>query len=224
VVSPVLANIFLHFAFDRWMRDTCPDIPFERYADDIVVHCVTETQARWLLTAIDERLRRCKLQLHPEKTRVVCCDLRGDRSDVSAFDFLGFTFRPRLARAKSGQIFLTYGPAISRRAAKGLRETVRRQWHLQRRTSMTLAELAEMMNPVLRGWIGYYGRFRPSALAAALRNINPALRLWVRRKYKRFKRRPQAAAAWVQRIASSEPHLFAHWELLGLIPTATAKR
>ena len=224
VVSPVLANIFLHFAFDRWMRDTCPDIPFERYADDIVVHCRTEKQARRLLTAIDERLRRCGLQLHPEKTRIVCCDLRGDRRDVSTFDFLGFTFGPRLARAKSGQIFLTYGPAISRRAAKGLRETVRRQWHLQRRTSMNLVELAEMMNPVLRGWIGYYGRFRPSALVAALRNINPALRLWARRKYKRFKKRPQAAAAWVQRIASKEPRLFAHWELPGLIPTATAKR
>lgn len=218
VVSPVLANIFLHLAFDQWMHEHYPDVPFERYADDVIVHCRTERQARWLLARIDERLRRCKLELHPEKTRVVCCDLRGDRRRVSSFDYLGFTFRPRLARARSGQIFVTYGPGISPKAAKGLRETVRRKWHLPTRTGMALEGLAKMMNPVLRGWIGYYGRFRLSALVSALRNVNPALRMWVMRKYKRFKHRPQAAMAWLCRIALNEPSLFVHWELVGLVP------
>ena len=223
VISPLLANIFLHLAFDQWMHDTCPDVPFERYADDIVVHCRSEVQAREMHARIDARLRRCDLELHPEKTRVVCCDV-GDRERVSSFDFLGFTFRPRLAKSQVGALFVTFGPAISRKAARGLRETVRRDWRLPTRTSMTIAELAKMMNPVLRGWIGYYGRFRRSALVGALRNLNLSLRLWTMRKYKRFKRRPRAAMAWLRRIALSARGLFVHWEIAGLIPTVVAGR
>jgi len=224
VISPLLANIFLHLALDQWMRETCPSVPFERYADDVIVHCRSEKQARWLRARIDARLRRCGLRLHPEKTRIVCCDVRDGRRRVASFDFLGFTFRPRLARARSGQIFVTFGPAISRKAAKGLRETVRRVWHLPTRTSMSLEELVKMMNPVLEGWIRYYGRFRRSALVHALRNLNQSLQLWVMRKYKRFKRRPRAAMAWLRRVALAEPGLFAHWEIAGLIPTVVAGR
>lgn len=218
VVSPVLANIFLHLAFDEWMREHYPDVPFERYADDVIVHCRSEKQAHWMRAQIENRLHRCKLELHPEKTRVVCCDLRGERRRVSSFDFLGFTFRPRLAKAASGQIFVTYGPGISSKAAKGLREVVRRKWRLPSRTTMSIEALAKMLNPVLRGWIGYYGRFRRSALVAALRTVNPALRVWVMRKYKRFKHRFQKAMAWLHRIASKEPGLFAHWEIAALLP------
>lgn len=218
VVSPVLANIFLHLAFDQWMHGHHPDVPFERYADDVIVHCRTEQQATWLRAQIEHRLRQCKLQLHPAKTRIVCCDMRGDRRLVSSFDFLGFTFHPRLARSTSGQIFVTYGPGISPKAAKRLRQTVRRKWHLPTRTTLTLADLATKMNPVLRGWIGYYGRFRRSALVAALRTVNLALRLWARRKFKRFKHRPQKAAAWLHRIALNEPRLFVHWEIPTLMP------
>lgn len=146
----------------------------------------------------------CNLEMHPEKTRVVCCDLRGDRRRVSNFDFLGFTFGPRLAKAASGQIFVTYGPGISSKAAKGLREVVRRKWRLPSRM-MSIEALAKMLNPVLRGWIGYYGRFRRSALVAALRTVNPALRVWIMRKYKRFKHRFQKAMTWLHRIAAQEP-------------------
>ncbi len=223
VVSPLLANIFLHLAFDQWMLETCPDVPFERYADDIVVHCRSEAQAREMLKRIDTRIRRCGLELHPEKTRVVCCNV-ADRERVSSFDFLGFTFRPRLAKAKAGALFVSFGPAISRKAARGLRETARREWRLPTRTRMSIAELAKMMNPVLRGWIRYYGRFRPTALVSVLRNLNLSLRLWTMRKYKRFKRRPRAAMAWLRRIALAEPGLFAHWEIGGLIPTAVVER
>lgn len=218
VVSPVLANMFLHLAFDAWMREHFPGVPFERYADDVIVHCRSEKQARWMRVQIEKRLRQCKLELHPEKTRVVCCDLRGDRRRVSSFDFLGFTFRPRLAKAASGQIFVTYGPGISSKAAKGLREVVRRKWRLPTRTTMSIEALAKMLNPVLKGWIGYYGRFRRSALVAALRTVNPALRVWVMRKYKRFKQRFQKAMAWLHRISVKEPGLFAHWEIAALLP------
>jgi len=223
VISPVLANIFLHFAFDQWMREHCADVPFERYADDIVVHCRTQAQAEQMRHRIEERLRRCRLELHPEKTRIVSCDPHTEAA-VARFDFLGFTFRPRLAKSRTGKIFVTFGPAISDRAAKGLRETMRRTWQLPRRTTMCLGDLAKTVNAVLRGWIRYYGRFRPSALVAVFRGINLALRLWVMRKYKRFKRRPQAAMAWLRGIALRDRGLFAHWELSGLLPAATVGR
>ena len=219
VISPLLANLFLHFALDLWLRKLCPSVPFERYADDVIVHCCTEAQAKWIRSAIEARLRRCGLQPHSEKTRIVCCDLGGDRKRVESFDFLGFTFAPRLARSRNGSIFLTYGPAISRKAAVGLRRKVRRHWRLPTRTGMSLAEIAGKLNPVLRGWIQYYGRFRLSALVAVLRNLNLSLRLWAMRKYKRFKRRPRAAMAWLSRIARKEPGLLVHWGIAGLRPT-----
>jgi RNA-directed DNA polymerase len=223
VISPVLSNIFLHLALDQWMHENHPDVPFERYADDGIVHCRSESQAHWMRAQIDARLRRCRLELHPEKTRIVCCEV-ADRSRVASFDFLGFTFRPRSARARSGAIFVSFGPAISRNAAKGLRETVRRQWRLPRRTDLSLDELARMMNPALRGWIRYYGRFRRSALASVFRQLNMSLCRWTMRKYKRFKRRPRAAMAWLRRIALAQPGFFAHWELSGLIPTVKTGR
>lgn len=223
VISPLLANIFLHLALDQWMHETFPGIPFERYADDLVVHCRTEAQAKWVLGQIDIRLRRCRLELHPGKTRVVCCDV-ADRERVASFDFLGFTFRPRTAKAKSGQIFVTFGPGISPKAAKGIRETIRRTWRLPRRTSLPLDDLAKMMNPALRGWIGYYGRFRPSDLVSVFRGINLSLRMWVMRKFKRFKRRPRAAMAWLRRIALADRGCFAHWGIAGLTPTVVAGR
>lgn len=223
VVSPLLANLFLHFALDQWLYEQCPDVPFERYADDMVVHCRSEAQANWVRSKIEARLRRCGLELHPEKTRVVCCDVRGDRSRTEKFDFLGFGFGPRLARSRTGQIFLTFSPAISRKAAKGVRRKVRRQWRLPTRTGMSLDEIAAMVNPVLRGWIQYYGRYRRSALVAVFRSINLSLRLWVMRKFKRFKRRPQAAMGWLKRIAEKEPGFFAHWEIAGLRPTVAGR-
>jgi len=223
VVSPLLANLFLHFALDQWLLEQCPSVPFERYADDMIVHCKSEAQAKWVREKIEARLERCGLQLHPEKTRIVCCDVRGDRRRVESFDFLGFTFGPRLGRSKTGQIFPTYSPAISRKAAKGLRRKIRRHWRLPTRTGMSLDEIANIMNPVLRGWIQYYGRFRRSSLVAVLRNLNLSLRLWVMRKYKRFKRRPRAAMMWLRRIAEKEPGFFAHWEIAGLRPTVAER-
>ena len=224
VVSPVLANIFLHLAFDQWMRDCFVDVPFERYADDIVVHCRTRAEAERMRHRIEERLLRCGLQLHPEKTRIVCC--RPDVKTVGAksFDFLGFTFQPRVAKSRFGKFFVTFSPAISGKAAKSLRATMRRKWRMPNRTEMSLDELAKKVNPALRGWIQYYGRFRPSELGSVFRGINLALRLWAMRKYKRFKRRPRAAMAWLRRIAMKDRGLFAHWKITGLAPSVVAGR
>jgi retron-type reverse transcriptase len=73
VISPLLANLFLHYAFDMWMRRNFPDIPFERYADDAICHCRTEDQAMALRTALETRFADCGLTLHPDKTKIVYC-------------------------------------------------------------------------------------------------------------------------------------------------------
>ena len=224
VASPVLANMFLHLAFDQWMAENFADVPFERYADDIVVHCRSKVQAEFMRDQIDRRLQRCGLQLHPQKTRVVCCRPNIRSSAAKSFDFLGFTFQPRVAKNKAGRLFTTFGPAISRTAAKDVRRTIRRLWRLPQRTGVDIQEIARMANPVLWGWINYYGRFRSSALVAVFRTLNLSLRLWVMRKYKRFKGRPRAAMEWLAGIAQRERGLFAHWKYPSLLPTSVTGR
>lgn len=222
VVSPLLANIFLHLAFDAWMQKMHPDVPFERYADDIVVHCRTKAQAETVLQAVRERLARCRLEIHPSKTKIVYCkdSNRVGRDEHESFDFLGFTFRPRRSRNRDGEYFVSFSPAVSRRAAKTMRQTMRRSWRLPNRTDKELADLARMFNPVLRGWIGYYGSYHKSALTAAFRSLNFILVKWVTRKYKRFKGHRRRAWRWLAGVARREPTLFAHWQSLGLVPTA----
>ena len=222
VVSPLLANIFLHLAFDDWMQKTHPSTPFERYADDVIVHCRTQREAEHMHREIAARLHRCRLRLHPTKTRIVYCkdSNRSGDADLESFDFLGFTFRPRRVRARQGQYFVSFGPAISRRAAKGVRQQVRRRWTLHRRTRAQIEDLANIVNPAVRGWVQYYGSFRPSALVAVLRGINLSLRLWAMRKFKRLRGRPRRAKQWLARVAEREPNLFAHWQVSGLRPSA----
>lgn len=222
VISPLLANIFLHLAFDTWMQEEHRDVPFERYADDVVVHCTTAQQATRMRLAIEARLARCRLELHPQKTKVVYCKdaNRLGRWEHESFDFLGYTFRPRRARNSRGQYFASFSPAVSRQAAKEMRQTIRRNWKLPRRTDKELTDLANMFNPVLRGWIQYYGRFHRSAIAKALQTVNQALTTWVTRKYKTLKRHRTRAARWLGRVARRQPNLFAHWELLRLRPRA----
>jgi RNA-directed DNA polymerase len=206
------------------MLEGFADVPFERYADDILVHCRSKAEAEGMRRRIAERLQRCGLQLHPEKTRVACCRPNVEAVEAKRFDFLGFTFQPRVAKSRTGQIFVTFSPAISGNAAKSLRATMRRTWRVPKHTEMSLDELAQKVNPALRGWIRYYGRFRPSDLVSVFRGLNLSLRLWAMRKYKRFKRRPRAAMAWLRGIAAKNRGLFAHWEIAGLSPTVAAGR
>ena len=210
-VSPVLANQFMHYAFDAWMAREYPGIRFERYADDVVVHCVTERQARNLVAAIGDRMEQVGLRLHPDKTKIVYCKDQRRRLDYeqTAFTFLGFTFRTRTARSKSGALFASFQPAISTDAQKKISEQIRR-WRLHRKIGLTLAELAQWINPVVRGWMQYYGAFYRSALYPLLSRINAYLMRWTRKKYKRLRTIKKAAACW-QRITSQYPRLFAHW-------------
>jgi len=220
VVSPLLANLFLHYAFDEWMRRTCPDIPFERYADDAIAHCKTKDQAEWLLTMLEKRLSECGLKLHPKKTKIVYCkddDRRGSYLNEK-FDFLGFTFRPRRSKNRWGKYFVNFSPAVSSKAATAMRRTMR-QWNLHLRSDKNLEDLSRMFNPILQGWINYYGSFYKSALYPVFKTLNRTLSRWATRKYKKLRRHRRRATHWLGRIASRQPTLFAHWKL-GVRPAA----
>src|SRR5680860_275539 len=215
-ISPVLANLYLHYAFDAWMRREFPSVPFERYADDAIVHCTSLAQAEQVRDAIAQRLAECSLVLHPDKTRIVYCK-QGGRHDSyvnESFDFLGYTFRPRKARNKAGQYFVSFSPAVSKMTAKSLRREIR-AWRLHRRTTWSLRELAEAINPIVRGWINYYGRFyRSELVSSVLQRINEYLIRWAMWKYKPMRRSPKKAAQFLGRITRSNPELFAHWKLV----------
>ena len=222
VISPLLANLYMHYAFDEWMRRNFPQVPFERYADDVVIHCASQQQAGFVVEAVRHRLKDCKLELHPEKTRVVYCKDDRRRGGYSAykFDFLGYTFRPRTSRMRGRRPFVGFLPAISNKAANRIRETVRdwrrRAWG----TSLTLADVAERLNPAVRGWVAYYGRFyRSKCLDVLGHYLTESLVRWAMRKYKRFRRRWGKAYCWLGAVASSNSNLFYHWSL-GLRPTA----
>jgi len=217
-VSPVLANLFLHYAFDMWMAREFPTVRFERYVDDAVVHCVSERQARQVLAALQDRMVDVGLRLHPDKTRIVYCKDGKRRGDYehTAFTFLGFTFRPRGARAKDGRRFLSFMPAISKDALKKISAEVR-SWRLHRRTGHTFTDLARMINPIVRGWMNYYGAFYRSALYGLLTRINAYLMRWVRKKYRRYRGRQEFQQAWA-RVTKQYPRFIAHWAWSTAVP------
>jgi RNA-directed DNA polymerase len=214
VASPLLANLFLHYAFDAWIQRTFPSNPFERYADDAIVHCRSEKEARSVLEAIRARFVECGLELHPAKTKIVYCkdaDRPGEYEHIT-FDFLGYAFQPRRAKNRWGKFFVSFLPAIGAKAAKAIRHTIR-EWRMaSTRNNQRLEDLARFTNPVVRGWLSYYGRFYRSKCVRVLRHFNEALGRWVRRKFKRFKRRERASMHWLGRIARRDPKLFVLWE------------
>ncbi len=190
VVSPILANLFLHYSFDMWMQRQFPACPFERYADDAIIHCSSENQARQLLDKLQQRFAECKLELNPQKTKVVYCrdaNRRGNYPEQN-FDFLGHTFRPRGAMNRYGKMFVSFIPAVSAKATKAM-HSVLRQWKFSHRGDLGLDELVRWLLPIVRGWVNYYGRFNSAALHQALRMVDELLVRWARRKYKRFKKR-----------------------------------
>ena len=216
VASPILANLFLHYAFDMWMARNHPRIPFERYADDVICHCRTRREAEALQASLEARFVSCGLALHPTKTRIVYCkdtNRRDSYPDVT-FDFLGYTFQPRLAAWHGGKQFgVSFLPAAAGKALKEIRRVIRR-WGLQRRSDKALDDLARMFNPYIRGWINYYSHFYKSALRSTLRRIDVHLIKWARRKFKRLRQKSKGARAWLVRVIRTSPGLFAHWKLL----------
>lgn len=221
-IGPVMSNLFLHYVFDEWMKRKYTDIPFERYVDDAICHCVSERQARELKQAIKERFAGCGLELNEEKTKIVYCrdDDRKGKYQEEQFTFLGYTFRSRRSKNRQGKHFINFTPAISNKAKTKITRSMR-GWNLQSRADKTIEDLARMFNKIIQGWINYYGRFYKSAMYPLFRHLNRKLAYWVRRKFKRFKRHGHRAEGWLGRIASQQPNLFAHWRL-GIRPS-TAK-
>ena len=222
VISPILANIFLHVVFDKWMDIHFPNCPFERYADDVIIHVKNEPHARQILKAVNERFKACKLELHPEKTKIVYCKRKGRRKKTGAkhekFDFLGFTFRSRKVITKDGKLLHGFSPSISQKKTKYIIE-VCRNLRFNRWTSMNIFDLSASLKPRIRGWLNYFGKFHISGMQTAFRHINRRIAKWVFNKYKRFKRRKTVyyALCWLRHFAKKNPQLFPHWEA-GFMP------
>lgn len=224
VVSPVLANLFLHYVFDAWVRREMPGTPFCRYADDGLLHCKSQKQAEYVMRRITARFRQCGLEIHPDKSSIVYCkdvNRTGEYPRIN-FDFLGYTFRPRRCVDKKGRLHPNFLPAISRFSKKEINRRIR-SWHIQLKNEKELTDLARMFNPILQGWQTYYGRFYPSELRQLWRNFNRYLVRWVQRKYKRLARHKQQAKRFLDRYARVHPHLFIHWKL-GVFPCGLSDR
>jgi group II intron reverse transcriptase/maturase len=218
-ISPVLANLFLHYAFDTWLVREFLAVRFERYVDDAVIHCISEAQAEQVLGALVERMREVGLELHPDKTRIVYCKdgKRGGSHGHTAFTFLGYTFRARKVRTETG-IFLSFNPAISKDALNKISAQVR-SWRLHRRTDLSEADIARRINPIVRGWMNYYGAFYKSALYPLLARINTYLMRWLRNKYERLAGWKKARDAWAKAVVN-RPRYYAHWKWVASVPKA----
>jgi len=215
-LSPLLLNLMMHYAFDRWMQRQHPHLPFARFADDALVHCRSESEACTVLAAIERRLGECGLRMHPRKSAVVCCkgsSRRGDYPRIE-FTFLGFTFRPRCAVDRSGKTFRSFLPAVSREATKRMMREMR-GWKIHWNKPLSLHQLAERYNPILRGWLNYYGSFYKSAMRRVFDYFNQKLALWARRKYQALRGRRLQSLYWLGGTARKQPRLFVHWLVFG---------
>jgi RNA-directed DNA polymerase len=223
-ISPVLTNLFMHYAFDDWLARMQPTIRFERYSDDAIVHCISEKQALYIRRSIKERLARYGLDLHPEKTTIVYCHQEGrpkpPKGGLVQFTFLGYDFRPRYARLSDGRSKLGFLPAVSKAAKKHMAAEIR-SWRLGRATGLSFGGLATMINRIVAGWINYYGRFYKSLLISFLASqINPYLVKWAMRKHKHLHRAPAKARKRLAHIANQYPGMFIHWRH-GALPTGS---
>jgi RNA-directed DNA polymerase len=219
VISPVLANLFLHYCFDKWMEREFPNNPWCRYADDAIIHCVSEKQAQYLREVLEKRFHECKLEIHPDKTKIVYCkdsNRTGEKENIE-FTFLGYTFKPRKAKGKEGKVFTSFLPAISLKAKINISQEIC-GWRLLWMTQKSIEQIAEGINPVIRGWLNYYGRYGKKELARVLENINYHLMLWAQRKFKKYRRIPRQAYQYLLRIHDTHLKLFAHWEA-GISPS-----
>ena len=223
VISPILANLFMHYVFDRWMSEKHPQNPWARYADDGVIHCQTKEEAESLVALLSKRLERCKLTMHPEKTRIVFCrnGNRNGHHEYEKFVFLGYEFRPRYVKTRNGQFFLTFSPAVSPEAAKQFRSRCRELVKGCRHLGM--AYLARRLNPMIRGWMQYFSKFGKGECMKVINYVNHLLVRWVRKKYKRARQRASWAWKLLAHLAQSQTSLFYHWQA-GIRPTIATTR
>ena len=214
VISPILSNLFLHYAFDLWMTREHPHLPWCRYADDGLVHCRSWREAEAVMAKLQARLAECGLEMHPTKTKIVYCkdERRKATHPNVTFDFLGYGFRPRRVKsARNAKVFCGFTPAVSASALKSMREKIR-DLNIRRRTHVTIAEIARQLNPILRGWIEYYGRYTPSALLKIFQYVDQTLHAWMMRKFKRFKGHKTQTWLVLERLSRERAELFAHWQ------------
>lgn len=221
VISPMLANIFLHVVFDKWMEKNYPESPFERYADDVVIHCRNIKEALRMLETINKRMNECKLELNKEKSKIVYCRRNQKRQPpfkvrYQKFDFLGFTFKPRIIKER-GKLKLGFSPAISqKRQSRMAKEFYKLKIH--RMVHLQLSDIAVLLEPKLRGWINYYGKYRMSEMHKVFRVLNMRLARWVRNKYRMFRKKPwYNSYKQLKTISKSYPNLFIHWQY-GFLP------
>lgn len=222
VISPLLANLFMHYVFDVWITREFPDCPWCRYADDGLVHCQTEQQARNVMDSLASRFKECKLEMHPEKTKIVYCkdDSRNGDYPNRKLDFLGYTYRPRLVKnSKTDRRFIGFTPAVSAKAQKAMRQKIRES-NLRNLSNLELEDIAQKFNPILRGWMEYYGKYNPSSLISVFKHFNKTLATWAMKKYNRLAGRKTKAAQFIEQNARSRPGLFVHW-LSGIWSVAT---
>lgn len=215
VISPVLANMFLHYVFDMWMKRNFPQAPFERYADDGVIHCRTKEEALYIKGCLAKRFADCKLELHPTKTRIVYCKDK-DRTkdeDLTEFDFLGYTFKAVYVMCRDGKPRLNFIASVSKTSAKTFRDKIKKL-EIHKKTGCKIDMIAEMLNPLLRGWINYFGKFNPSAMRYTLQCIERRLVKWAMSKYKSLRGHRRKAERWLETVRKREPKLFAHWNRL----------
>ncbi len=214
VISPVLSNLFLHYVFDDWMKRHYPALKWCRYADDGLVHGEELEQMQELLVALKQRFEDCGLELHPEKTKIVYCKdgKRKGEYPNTEFTFLGYSFRRRkVQNSRDNSLFVSFTPAVSKEAQKSMRAKIRKSG-LSRKTEVSIQDIADIYNPILRGWIEYYGKYNVAELSSVMRHFNQAIRRWIMRKYKKFKGCKTRAGEFLAEIAKREPNLFAHWE------------
>lgn len=213
VISPVLSNLFMHYVFDVWMKKMHSNNPWCRYADDGLVHCKSEAEAQAMLEALKKRFEECELELHPVKTRIVYCKdgARKGRCTNKSFDFLGYTFRARACKnTKRNSMFINFTPAVSKTAVKAMRAKIRRD-DVRNRTDLSLEEIAKWYNPILQGWLNYYGSYSRSGMYPVWRHFNKTLVAWAVRKYKSYRQRKTWASKFLEGISKRRPMLFVHW-------------
>ncbi len=215
VISPLLANLFLHYAMDKWLEKTHPTVKYVRYADDAIVHCKSKSQADYVLRNLNKRMTACGLELHPEKTKLVYCRdyRRQGKHETVKFDFLGYSFQPRSAKSKTtGNMFLGYDCAISISSRKRIADKME-ELDIVHLTHKSIVGVAQYLEPFIRGWVNYYGKFRIYELNPIFQLLRKRLVRWARQRYKRYKTSLNRAYQWLERIREQFPNLFYHWRL-----------
>lgn len=208
----------MHYAFDTWMARTNPDSPFERYSDDVIIHCKTESEAYAILGKLNQRMKECKLELHPKKTKIIYCKDKDRTKEypITEFDFLGYTFRRIFIKDSLGRLQFNFLPSVSKKSTKGFRDKIKAM-RIHRFTGSKIEIIAEVINPTVRGWLNYFTRYNPSAVKYSIDCVNRRLVKWAMSKYKRFRGHRKRAEAWLKELARKEPKMFSHWAL-GMIP------